>query len=141
VALCLINEKNTGNYHHILRLALAIDFPFFEPHCKLSPLTLCKHPHSPCKRAKLSLVGYAKFTNGTYKFEPLPFDPEPIHTFVCKGCRVQKGKCKEECTLYAKEIIGYRVYQWDTTLREFKYLSVTKESLEPLKHGFFCGER
>jgi hypothetical protein len=113
VALFLVNSTNSGNYHHILRSALSVDFPFFEPCCELSPLTFCEHPHILCKKSKLSLIGFTKYIDGTHKFQPLPLEPEPIFAFVCQGCGVQKGLCKEECSLYAEEIIGYKVYVWD----------------------------
>jgi hypothetical protein len=111
VALFLVNSTNSGNYHHILRSALSVDFPFFEPHWELSPLTFCEHPHIPCKKSKLSLIGFAKYIDRTHKFQPLPLEPEPIFAFVCQGCGVQKGLCKEECSLYTEEIIGYKVYR------------------------------
>jgi hypothetical protein len=137
VALFLVNSTNSGNYHHILRSALSVDFPFFEPRCELSPLTICEHPHTPCRKSKLSLIGFAKYIDGTHKFQPLPLEPEPIFAFVCQGCRVQKGLCKEECTLYAEEIIGYKVYAWDLAQRDFRITQVKKEDFDPLKHGYF----
>jgi hypothetical protein len=137
VALFLVNSSSSANYHHILRSALALDFPFFKPHCKLSPLTICEHPHTLCKKSKLSLIGFAKYIDRTHKFQPLPFDPKPIFAFVCKGCGVQQGQCKEECSTYAKEIIGYKVYSWNTTQQEFLYTQVKRDDLDTLKHSYF----
>jgi hypothetical protein len=137
VALFLVNSSDKGNYHHILRSALSVDFPFFEPRCELSPLTFCEHPHTPCKKSKLSLIGYAKYIDGAHKFQPLPLEPEPIFAFVCQGCGVQKGHCKEECSLYAEEIIGYKVFTWDLQQRDFRITQVKKEDYDTLKHGYF----
>jgi hypothetical protein len=137
VALFLVNSSSSANYHHILRSALALNFPFFEPCCELSPLTICEHPHTPCRKSKLSLIGFAKYINRTHKFEPLLADPEPIFAFVCKGCGVQQGQCKEECSTYTEEIIGYKVYTWDLNLQEFRITQVKRDDLDPLKHGYF----
>jgi hypothetical protein len=137
VALFLVNSTNPGNYHHILRATLSVNFPFFEPRCELLPLTFCEHPHIPCRKSKLSLISYAKNIDGTHKFQPLPLEPEPIFAFVCQGCGVQKGLCKEECSLYAEEIIGYKVYVWDLVQRDFCITQVKKEDYDMLKHGYF----
>jgi hypothetical protein len=83
------------------------------------------------------LIGYAKHIDGTHKFQPLPLEPEPIFAFVCQGCGVQKGLCKEECSLYAEEIIGYKVYVWDLNQRDFRVTQVKREDYDTLKHGYF----
>ena len=139
MSLFLVNAFNPGNYNHIIRTALATDFPVFEPRCKLSPITLCEHPHQPCRKSQLSLVGYAVYNKhtGRHDFKPLLSDLSPIFDLTCSGCAALRGKCKEGCSTYAEELVGYKVCYWSGYTEGFREKVIDKDSLNPLFHGYF----
>ncbi len=113
-AFSLLNYGSDLDFHALFQHTLITDFPFFETRCGLSPMTVCAHPNSTCKKAHISLVGYAYYEpNRAHTFMPIPCRLEPIHDYVCNGCGVPKGRCREECSSFLEELTRYTVFQWD----------------------------
>ena len=137
MSLSLFNYTSDLNFHALLRRALTCNFPFFETRCELSPQTICDHPHISCRHAKIALIGYALYQEGTYTFEPLHEEPQPIFDFVCNGCAETRQHCTEGCRSFLEELVGYRVYYWDHRTRRFEDKVIGKNEYDPLFHGYF----
>ena len=137
VSLYCINHAATPTYHKTITRALTTDFPIFKQRCKFSPHTVCNHPEKNCKRARLSLQGYARYYTTGYKFIPLPANPFPIFKLLCDGCALPQSQCDEGCFAYCEELWAYTVYQWDADGGRFDEVEILSKDLDPLKHGFF----
>ena len=139
--LALINNSTSRPYSAILANAICLDFPIFETRCELSPHTICNHSHQQCKKAQLSLIGYAKFESKeaipNHDFYPHTATPIPQEDFLCQGCGTNRTHCKEQCQSFLPEVVGYLVEEWDSTERKFVEKEVTVGGYAPLKHGFF----
>src|SRR5258706_2037651 len=134
----LLNYGSNLDFHTLFQHALITNFPFFETWCELSPMTVCAHPLQTCRKAHISLVGYAFYKpNRAHTFNPIPCRPEPIHDYVCNSCGVPKGRCREECSSFLEELTRYTVYQWDIRAQQFIERVVTVTEYNPLYHGYF----
>lgn len=114
--------------------ALTTDFPYYEPHCKISPGTVCSHPLTPCHKASLCQIGYTVYDKETklHDFVGLLADPKPVVEFCCFRCGVKKEKCKEQCSSYIQELVGYKVWEWLVTKKQYHHITIEADQFNSI---------
>jgi hypothetical protein len=71
-----------------------------------------------CSGARLYLVGYQKWDEGSREhwFKELLIKPTQVVDFLCIG---HKEKECEECSIWTEQTLGWRVYKWNYSRRDF----------------------
>jgi hypothetical protein len=93
------------------------DYPVYEHHCfKAGKEDRCEL--DDCSGARLYLVGYKKWDEGSgeHRFKELPIKPTRVVDFLCVG---HTEKNCEECSVWVEQTLGWRVYEWNYSRRDF----------------------